>query len=103
MYLIPSLYYHLPFMTTRNIHKLLGNDEEIILKIKRTSTIGELNYLRQEAAQIMIGLLPDKDGFEKIQMAFRKQRNKLKRIPWKERSLDWDVKRPMGIKSIDVK
>ena len=61
-------------------------------KIKATSTVGELDYLRLEIVKNMIngrGL-----QFEEIQDAFRKQKSKLNRIPWGKRGSEWDIRRP---------
>lgn len=57
----------------------------IFEKLDAVKTMPELDALRPEVAELLSGA-NSKEAFEKIQQAFIKKRNKLLRIPLKERS-----------------
>ncbi len=57
---------------------------DIIKKINECKTMPELDSLRLEVVSEM---KKGKDHFNKVQTAFRKKKNKLKRIPLADR--DW--------------
>ena len=58
--------------------------EELIKKIKDCKTIPALDGMRKEVVQTMIKL--GQSGYQGIQNVFRKQKNKLLRIPRSERT-----------------
>jgi len=67
---------------------------EILNKIKSTTTIGELNYLRPEIAKVMIDT--DQASFGALQAAFIKRKNSLNRKPCPERGKDWYTIKEIG-------
>ena len=58
--------------------------QEVLSKIKAVKTMPELDELRTEVAEAMISGGPD--TFAVVQGAFRKAKNRLKRIPLSERT-----------------
>ena len=56
-----------------------------ISKINQAKTMPELDELRKETAEAMMS--GGKETFELVQNAFRKKKNKLKRIPLSQRNL----------------
>ena len=54
-------------------------------KLKAVKTMPELDALRPEVAELLTGA-ESKDAFDKIQKAFIKARNKLLRVPLKDRT-----------------
>lgn len=61
--------------------------EEIISKIKQCDTIPKLDSLRIEIANAMMNVnnVNNREEIEEIRKVFIKQKNKLKRIPLKDR------------------
>jgi len=57
---------------------------EIIEKLANVKTMPELDALREEVVERMIG--HGEETFHKVQDAFRKAKNRLNRIPLKERT-----------------
>lgn len=71
-----------------DLNKLLGLYEYIIQKIQRTKTIGQLNFMRKEVFQFMSN--GEEENFYEIQKIFRKQKNKLMKVPLKDRPSNWE-------------
>ena len=67
-----------------NKREIKMTSQEIIEKIKNAKTMPNLNQLRTEIVSIICS--GSEEDFHKIQDAFRKAKNKLKRIPLKERT-----------------
>lgn len=58
--------------------------DEVIGKIQSTTTMPELDALRTEAAEAMMS--DGKETFDRVQGAFRKAKNRLKRVPLRDRT-----------------
>lgn len=58
-------------------------NQELVDKIKNCKSMQELDLLRLEVTQEMIRL--GASGYQELQNIFRKQKNKLLRIPIKDR------------------
>ena len=57
---------------------------EIIRRLSEVKTMPELDDMREEVAKAMIG--HGEDVFHKVQDAFRKAKNRLQRVPLRERT-----------------
>jgi len=57
---------------------------EIIKKLSQVKTMPELDFMRTEVAEKMIG--NGEEAFHKVQNAFRKAKNRLKRVPLRDRT-----------------
>ena len=57
---------------------------EILKKLSEVKTMPELDSMREEVAKAMIG--HGEDVFHKVQDAFRKAKNRVKRIPLRDRT-----------------
>lgn len=57
---------------------------EIIKKLEEVKTMPELDVMRKEVAGAMIG--HGEEVFHKVQNAFRKAKNRLKRVPLRDRT-----------------
>lgn len=58
---------------------------EIIEKLRNVKTMPELDALRMETVSAMQAD-GTKETFERVQGEFRKAKNRLRRIPWKDRT-----------------
>jgi len=59
--------------------------DELIGKLRNTTTMPELDSLRMETAEIMCNGAT-KERFDQVQGEFRKAKNRLKRVPLKDRT-----------------
>ena len=58
--------------------------DQTIDKIKTVTTMPELDALREQVAEVMMS--GGKETFDRVQGAFRKSKNRLKRIPLCDRT-----------------
>ena len=62
----------------------MSETEELLRKLIIVRTMPKLDALRDETARVMMA--HDKTQFHTVQNAFRKAKNRLKRIPIKDRT-----------------
>jgi hypothetical protein len=58
-------------------------EEELLAALKATETMPELDALRGETGRLMVS--HGQDRFDMIQGAFRKAKNRIKRVPLRDR------------------
>lgn len=66
--------------------------KELLLEFSQIETIGQLEYLRKQTANLMLS--GNEEQFITLQNAFKAARNRLERITWAKRPANWDEVKP---------